>query len=322
MMSDSILVQCAGTMAGLLCQTLRSYPHDISLFWTSLSGCLTRLSIEVRANHLSACCASTAPLVALQQLELICSGPSTPAESANLPAQTIALSLPQLTCLSVPKVEHKVTLELACPKLQSLRLASMPRIVKLSVSAPSLTHLATRNIHMLAPDPANIPEDDEGFDDGTGSLTLLIASMSKLASLELQHVSCRHVWQHVMENLVQLTSLTRLVTRIDPAQVPSLPVSLEKLIAVAGDATGVAEILAGSWRLESVHIIARDKQGQLFNPEVDVPWGMGSVKECGQPDPQTCSRDLLRHLREAGAETSRYLDGKLMLTFSRQRGNI
>ena len=269
-MNDSLSMHCADTISSMLCHSLHGQQQDMSGLWTSASGCLTRLTIEVPVEHLSACCISMAPLTKLQQLELSCNPAPIPYETSKLPAQRIATSLPQLACLSISHVACDVALQLYGPKLQSLRLFDMPQTVGLDVSAPRLKDFALRDVQMQ---PAH-------SHDGADRLTSLVSSMSGLTSLELLQTS--RGYRDDVGKLIHLSKLTRLVTtRMRPTAVPSLPISLRRLIVTGTDISvhDDADTPASMWHLEALHKIAPDPEGELFSPDQDVPWGMGSLAE-------------------------------------------
>ncbi len=223
-------MQCSGVISGLLGRTIQGYPEKISVFWTSIAGCLTKLTIDVSEKHLSAFCASTAPLVALQHLELSCR-PCFEGIPAHIPAHNIAISLPQLIRLSLLRVLYPVALHLDSRKLQSLKLECMRHITSLTVSAPSLTHLALR-LTVSAPSlthlalRSNIQPIVLQAGLKAANLPLFLASLSGLTNLELRtHLKG---WYHDVEAVAHLTSLTRLVTTQMPsATVASLPISLK-----------------------------------------------------------------------------------------------
>ena len=284
----------AVTITGLLCQTLRSYKQDISVFWASVSGCLTRLNLELPAKHLSAFCASTAPLVALQDLELSCSALPTREEMAATPVQTIAIALPQLACLSLPGVECRVALHLDSPRLQSLRLDSMHDVVSLDVSAPSLTHLALRNIRLLP----------------TILLSSFLAGMSGLTNLELR--TEYPGMYHGVEEVVHLTRLTRLVTtEMHPAGVTSLPGSLRTLIVEGQEVSegGPSDVRASMWHPETIQVIAPDCNQALYGSDADIPWGMRSLRQWRRrrtpdglyPSPEVWMQEVFKEVKEAMA---------------------
>ena len=262
-------MQCTDTISMMLCQSLYGQQQDMSAFWTRVSGCLTRLTIEVPVEDLSACCISMAPLVALQQLELSCD-PAPTWERSKVPAQQIATPLPQLECLFVSHIACDVALHVDGPELRSLRLFNMPQIVGLRVSAPRLKDLTLRDVHVQPAQSRN----------GRDRLMSLISAMSELANLELLQTPYKH--QDGVRELVHLSRLTRLVTtRVYRTAIPSLPNSLRRLILTHQDLNlpDAATYLASRWHLESLHSIAPDPKGQLFNPDQDVPWGMSSVRE-------------------------------------------
>ena len=304
-------MQCSGVISGLLSRTIQGYPEKISVFWTSIAGCLTKLTIDVSEKHLSAFCASTAPLVALQHLELSCR-PCFEGIPAHIPAHNIAISLPQLIRLSLLRVLYPVALHLDSRKLQSLKLECMRHITSLTVSAPSLTHLALRsNIQPIVLQAglkaANLP--------------LFLASLSGLTNLELRtHLKG---WYHDVEALAHLTSLTRLVTTQMPsATVASLPISLKTLIIEGDNVTEAPEILASNWHLESLQVIVPDCDGKLYNSELDVPWGMGSLRqwhrECIQDGLYPSEMDWLQEvLKEAKKAQLNVNESVELLTYRR-----
>ena len=206
-----------------------------------------------------------------------------------LPLPT-AISLPQLTCLSMPHLVCDVALHLDSPKLQSPKVGSMDRIVSFTGSAPSLAHLTIRS-NVWAPSSRSCLDEIVNI---CGQPRL--ACRSRLTSLELQYVSLdlqhdssvlgRSVpWQYGVEELGSLTSLTRLVTWGRSADLNSLPEGLRNLMVVGCqiDITAVAQRFAHEcvWRLESLHMIALDREGQhlLFNHDLDLPWGMKSLRQ-------------------------------------------
>ncbi len=321
-----IRLQCSGIISGLLCQTIQSYQQDISSFWASVSGCLTRLTIEVPAKHLSACCVSTAPLVALQHLELSCIAPVAQEDMAALPVQIIAISLPQLTCLSLPCVACQVALHLDSPKLQILRIDFKRDIVSFGVTAPSLKQLALRNIRLQ---PAVLHND-------AANGSSVSAYMSSLTSLELRNHGILG-WVHDTEALVHLTNLTRLVaTQMPSGLEPSLPASLRRLIIErlimngrileGQDLTEAPEPLASVWHLESLQVIVPNCDGKLYNSELDVPWGMGSLRQwhrgCNQdglyPSEKGWVQEVLKEAKETEAVVN--LSTSLLMITYRKHG--
>ncbi len=270
-MGDSLSLRCTDTIGSMLCHSLHGKQQDMSAFWTSVSGCLTKLTIEVPVERLSACCFRMALLAALKQLQLSCSPAPDPWETSAMPSQQIAISLPQLECLSVSHMACDVELQLDSPKLQSLRLLNMRQVVGLHVSAPRLKKFALRDIRMQ---PMRSHNKTVGIRD-------LLPCMSELTSLELLQTSCRY--QEGLEELVDLSRLTRLVTtRMYPAFVGCLPDNLRRLIITGQhyDMQDAPTNIASMWHLESLHTIAPDPEGKLCNLNQDVPWGMVSLEQC------------------------------------------
>ena len=291
-------MQCSGLVDDLLCRTFCGYQQDINTFWASVSGCLTKLTIDIPVQHLSACCASLPSLVALQQLELR----YTPSSRSEQLSKTIAISLPNLTCLSLPRWRCDIALHLDNPKLQTLSLGNMHSNLRLNGSAPNLRHLAIRD-HLW---PLRISACLDKIVDTCGQPRL--ACRSKLTCLELQY-ECdnpKRSARYRMEELSCFTNLKRLVTWMRSANLSSLPKSLRNLVVVGCqiDVTAEAQRLESecAWRLESLHMIApvRDSKGQLYNPDTHVPWGMRSLRQwrCkhGRDGIIPCSVDWMREV--------------------------
>ena len=272
-------MHCSGIVDGLLCRTIRGYQQDMITFWASISGCLTRLTIDVPVKHLSACCTSLSSLVALQQLELTYADLSRSEQLTNI----IAISLPNRTCLSLPRWRLDIALDLDNPKLQTFKLGDMHRNLRLNGSTPNLRHLVLRDNPLPLQGSSRSCLDNIVDTNGQPRL----ACGSKLSSLELQYEcdSPERLARYGMEELSRFTNLTRLVTWVRSADLSSLPKSLRNLMIVGCqvDVTAVAQRLASecAWRLESLDMIApvRDWKGQLYNPNTDTPWGMRNLRQ-------------------------------------------